>query len=445
MSQTKRKILFFIFLIAFFALAPYILLYASGYSLDWKHPLSGILIQKTGMAIVYSEPAGANIFLDGKKQKNFNISLTPSDNTVKTPAKLKNIMPGSYDLKIELPGYWPWTRRIKIFPGQITHVLDIVLYKKNLPILISKSQSQETYPSNDRKKVVINTELVELKNETSEKISSSSVPTIWSSDGTKIISGTNIINLKDRNKSVLLEKIIGPEISNIKWLNNNEISYIYKNKLGRFDIDRQNDSTLIDNDDFLDYLPQDNNIIIAVRRGFSAKLKVYSLSSKKIEKEVDLPPSDGYIFLPGEGKTINLYDQKYKILYLVDVENQTNPLLEAINNGKYFQWFNKETLFFANDSEIWLLDLKNNNRRLLLRWSQPLKGILKTDKDNYVIFYTENDLNILTWDKGDEKLQVTELLKLEKIASPFASDNYEALYFFGKIGSQEGLYKLGLK
>lgn len=445
MSQIKRKILFFVFLLAFFALVPYILLYASGYSLDLRHPFSGVLIQKTGMAIVYSEPAGAEIFLNGKRQKNFNISLTPNNNNVKTPAKLKNIMPGSYDLSIELPGYWPWTRHIKVYSGQITHVLDVVLYKKNLPMLIAKSSAEKLFPSQDKKKVIIGTELIDLKSEISEMIASSSATASWSNDGSKVIFGQKILNLKNSNKNLSLDKVIGPEISDIKWVSNDKISYIYKNNLGLFDINEQNNTVILENEDFLDYLPQGNNIVVAVRRGFSAKLKIYSLLDKKIKKEVDLPPSDGYTFLNSNDKTINLYDEKYKILYLVDAENQVNPLLEAINNSKYFQWFDKDILFFANDYEIWLLDMKSNSRRLLLRWSHPLNGILTTSKDNYIIFHTENDISLLTWDKGDEKLQVTELLKLEKVSSPFISENNEMLYFFGKIGNQEGLYKLNLK
>jgi hypothetical protein len=89
--------------------------------------------------------------------------------------------------------------------------------------------------------------------------------------------------------------------------------------------------------------------------------------------------------------------------------------------------------------------METNTRRLLLRCSEPLKGIIKTKDDNYLFFYTENSLKILTWDKGDEKLQVTEFLKLEKIQSPFLNENESIMYFSGKIGNQEGLYKLNLK
>ncbi len=449
MTKIKRKILFFIFLTAFFVLTPYILLYASGYQFDWRRPFSPLMIQKTGMAIVYSEPSGASIYLNDKKQKDLSLSLNfGHDNSLKTPVKMKNLLPGSYDLRVELPGYWPWTRRITIHPGQITHVLDINLFRKDLPVLIAKSSVGDIYPSPNHKKALLeNGDLIDLKTESVEMKLASSTPASWSSDGNRIIGGGEAINLKDRTKDVSLKNVIGPDISNPKWLygDSGQIAYIYNEGLNRFDLDKKTDYVIDDNEEILDHASRNGEVVYVAKNGFSAKLKIYSLSEKKISQEIDLPPSDGYTFLDNGNSLVNLYDSKYKILYLIDPSSQITPLVEIVNNAKYFEWFDDKTLFFANDSEIWLLDLKSDSRRLLLRWSEPLKGIVKTKSDNYLLFHTDNSLKVLTWDKGDEKLQVTEILKLEKIASPFFSENENSIYFSGKIGNQEGLYKLNLK
>jgi len=447
MTKIKRKILFFLFIGAFLVITPYVILYASGYQIDWHRPFSPLMVQKTGMTIIYSEPQGADIFLNGKKQKSPGISLLSDKNTIKTPAKIKNLLPGSYDLKVEMAGYWPWERRITVYPGQITHVLDINLFRKELPILVVKSSGDRAFPSPNLKKAIIGDELFDLKNESSETIPTSSERTIWSADNSKVIIGGQILDLKDKDRELRLEKLIGADINDIKWADNNsnELFYEYRDSLNLFDLNRRISSVIAEKEDILDYLPKGDRIFYAVKSGFSAKLKSYSLNNKKVEKEIDLPPSDGYTFLKDGNGLINLYDAKYRILYLIDPDSQINPLLEAINNAKYFQWLGPKKLFFANDSEIWMMDLENDSRRLLLRWSEPLKGILKTKSDNYVFFYTENSLRVLTWDKGDEKLQVTEFLKLEKISYPFLSENENTLYFTGKIGNQEGLYKLNIK
>lgn len=449
LSIIKRKALFFLFITAFCVLTPYIILYASGYQLDWKHPFSPLMVQKTGMTIVYSEPSGANIYLNEKKQKYLNLSLFRKDTSLKTPTKIKNLLPGSYDLRVEMPGYWSWSRRINVYSGQITHVLDVELFRKDLPILVANGVTENLYPSPNLKKILINNgaTLLDLKTEESEKITASSASAIWSDDSSKFILGQEIINPKDKNKDLSLEKIIGSQISNLKWAtgNSNEVFYSYKKTLNNFKLDNKTNTIIADNEDILDYLPEKNDVFYIAQNGFSAKLKIYSLADKKIKKEIELPPSDGYVFLKNENGLLNLYDSKYKISYLVDPSSADKPLIEIINDAKYFQWFNDKTLFYANDSEIWLLNMETQNRRLLLRWSEPLKGIIKTKNDNYVFFYTDNSLKVLSWDKGDEKLQVTEFLKLEKIQSPFLNENESTLYFSGKIGNQEGLYKLNLK
>lgn len=430
-------------------LTPYVILYASGYQMDWRHPFSPTMIQKTGMAIVYSEPSGAFIFLNDKKQKTLNFSLNQKNSVIKTPAKIKNLLPGSYELKVDLPGYWAWSRRIIIYPGQITHILDIDLFRKDLPMLVINAPMADLYPAPNLKKVLIGQEnlLLDLKSEVGEKITAPSGSATWSDDSSKMVLGGQVINLKDQSKNFSIDKNIGGQISNLKWSgsNSNELFYQYKKTLNHFDLDKKINSVIAENEEILDYSSKGNNLFYIARSGFSAKLKNYSLSDKKIKREIELPPSDGYSFSSSRNDLLNVYDSKYKILYLIDPSSPINPLLEIVNDAKYFQWFDEQTLFYANDSEIWLLNMKDNSRRLLLRWSEPLKGILKTKKDNYLFFYTDDGLKILTWDKGDEKLQVTELLKLEKINQPFFSENENILYFLGKIGNQEGFYKLAIK
>jgi hypothetical protein len=448
MHKIKRKILFFLFVAAFLLITPYIILYASGYQIDWGHLFSPLMVQKTGMVIVYSEPAGANIFLNEKKQKSSGLSILPTDNNLKTPAKIKNLLPGSYELKIEMPGYWSWSRRISVNPGQITHVLDVNLFRRELPILIASTPLGEIYPSPSFKKILIGgNNLIDLKSELSENLTASSGLVLWSEDSGKIIIGERIINLKDRSKDIFLSKVIGTKISNLKWAekNSEQIFYRHKNSLNAFNISQESVSTIVESEDILDYLSKGDGLFYISKNGFSATLKEYSISKKVVKKEINLPPSEGYMFLAGEGKFLNLYDSKYKILYIIDTDSQSSPLLETVSGAKHFQWLDEKKLLFANDSEIWMLDTSDNSRRLLLRWSEQLKGIVKTQNDNYIFFYTEDSLKALTWDKGDEKIQVTELLKLEAINSLFLSDNKNFLYFSGKTGNQEGLYKLNIK
>ena len=124
MTIGLRRIIFYSFCLIYFIITPVIILYASGYEIDWRHLFTPLAIQKTGMIMIESSPAGANIYLNGQEKEPltglFLEKLFPKkDEAFKTPAKIKNLLPGSYNLRVEMPGYWPWERRIAINPGKL--------------------------------------------------------------------------------------------------------------------------------------------------------------------------------------------------------------------------------------------------------------------------------------------------------------------------------------
>lgn len=451
MTSLRRKILFYIFILAFIVITPNVVLYSAGYKIDLRHPFTPLMVQKTGMTIIQSEPAGAKIFLNDRAQKKSSLLFLKEENLVKTPAKIKDLLPGSYDLRVEADGYWPWNRRIKIYPGEITHVLDIKLFKKNLPSLITAAAfDQKTSLSPNKKKVFLPQDglLIDLKTEISEKIASATPNNqnvSWSADSAKLMAGNKEISYtKTPIQSIDLEKMIGAGISNIKWSasKNDEIFYQYKNSVSRFNLASRANETLTGTEKILDYLAKEKEILYVMRDPDKPRLKIYSITDKKTTKEMGLPISEDYRFLNPENKLINLYDAQYRILYLIDPSPLSSaPLVETIKDVRNAEWITEQKLVYATDFEVWLLDLEKKDRRLLVRWSEPIKGIAKTKAENYLIYTTEKSINVVTWNINDE-IQNTELIKMDKIGSPAFNENERTLYFMGQIGSQEGLYKL---
>jgi tricorn protease-like protein len=169
------------------------------------------------------------------------------------------------------------------------------------------------------------------------------------------------------------------------------------------------------------------------------------LQDKKIVKEIDLPASDGYQLINPGAKLLNLYDQKYETLYLFDPSaTAANPLLETIDSVKKTEWINDKELVWANDYEIWVLDLDKNENKLITRWSLPITSIIKTKAVNYILYTTEKNINVITWTPADE-IQVTELTSFDSITSPIFDDNEKNLYFTAKSGDSEGLYRLNIQ
>jgi hypothetical protein len=457
MNLTLRRIIFFSFCLLFLIISPLVILYASGYEIDFQHLFTPLAVQKTGMTIIHSDPPGADIYLNNKEvqrfSNNFLVKAIPSEeNAIKTPAIIKDLTPGTYDLKVEIPDYWPWERQITIFPGKITHILDINLFRKTSAEIITKLVSQQIFLSPNNKKIFLPAQgkLLDIKTQALENISpaisATSTNISWSADSNRLAINKDLINLKDSNKNLALDKIIGSGITNLKWNNElDKIYYQYKNSINVFDLNSQTNQVIITKNNILDYEVVNKNLYYVALDGINAQLYFYSPADKKIVKQINLPSSNGYQLINPGSKLINLYDQKYQTLYLIDptIAN-TNPITETINSVKKTQWISDTELIWANDYEIWALDLSKNENKLITRWSLPITSIIKTKAANYILYSTAKTINVITWTASDD-IQVTELANFDSITSPVYNDAEKSLYFTAKNGNDEGLYKLNIQ
>jgi len=92
-----------------------LLFYAQGYRLNLKD----MSVIKTGILVLESLPAQANVFVDGKILKT------------KTPIG-QSLHPGSYNVSVEKDGYMPWYKKVAVQPEFISSFNDIVLFKKEV-------------------------------------------------------------------------------------------------------------------------------------------------------------------------------------------------------------------------------------------------------------------------------------------------------------------------
>jgi len=108
-------------LIAFIALflitAPVVVLYTAGYRWNEKK----VRIEKVGLIFLRSRPSYAEIYLDGK--------LRPE----RTPARLRNLLPSDYDVKVAKKGYSVWEKTLPVGSALTTFAEGIVLWKQNAP------------------------------------------------------------------------------------------------------------------------------------------------------------------------------------------------------------------------------------------------------------------------------------------------------------------------
>jgi hypothetical protein len=439
MTLKVRRILSSIFIILFLTITPAIMLYAAGYRLG----KNGLSIQRTGMFIIDSKPKGAKILIDGKLQKTWSISMFNESKNITTPAKIKNLLPGEYELKIEIDGYWSWQKKLTINPGASTFAENIYLFKNDLPIQVAPADMESIHLSpNKNQAVIFSNDLITFLNLTDESQKTikrnnlTEKNILWSEDQNKIIINNYLYNLADLASVIDLKKIT-PNSFNYKWNGN---TLYYQDKSSIYQLEPSNlAKKIVSNKIFNDYLIKNNYLYLIIKTNQTINLEVVDITTNKNIKSINLPASGNYSFINAEQNLLNLYDNNHKTLYLIDPMSAYEPLVEIINNVKTTHWNDSSNLLYTNDFEIWLYNLDTKNKTLITRISDTINNAVLHPSKDYIIYSTDKTIDTIELDERGKK-NITELIKFDSINS-FILINADTIYFPGKIGNSKGLYK----
>jgi hypothetical protein len=111
-DQKIRAVLFYLCVAVFFTGLPMILSSALGYKFN-PHTFK---FTKTGLISIKTQPQGADVYLDGRLMDQ------------KTPATINELLPGSYNIKIELKRHYPWSTFVNIEPRKVSRFEKIILF-----------------------------------------------------------------------------------------------------------------------------------------------------------------------------------------------------------------------------------------------------------------------------------------------------------------------------
>ena len=106
-----RRILFLLFATAYLVSCPLMVLYALGYSFQ---PGRRDFVQ-TGLIDLTTTPPGASVYLGNRRY------------TRTTPTMLRDLLPGTYAVKLTLKGYRPWGQTVVVEPEKATAFERILL------------------------------------------------------------------------------------------------------------------------------------------------------------------------------------------------------------------------------------------------------------------------------------------------------------------------------
>jgi len=111
-EQRVRAVLYYSSLLIFFLGLPFILSFALGY----KFNRSTMKFTQTGLIYIRTQPPGAAIYINDKLIND------------KTPMAIRELLPGSYRVRVELSNYYPWSGEIEVGARKAAFLEKIILF-----------------------------------------------------------------------------------------------------------------------------------------------------------------------------------------------------------------------------------------------------------------------------------------------------------------------------
>jgi len=448
MSQKFRKILYLTFVLLFFIITPIVVGYAAGYKLSFS-PTRPLQFQKTGMLILDTSPTGAKIYINDKIQQSITnkylsaTGLFSNTNVITTPTKLRNLLPGEYDVRMEKDGYWSWGKKLTVKSGESTFAEDVFLFKNDAPLKIydkptkifsSPNNNYLAFPSGN-KLGILKIKNDEIKYFNTEKEIKSLA---WSGDSLKILTDEEIFFLENLEKIKI--NIPSSTPKNLKWSpDDNSLLFFQKdNTILSYNILTEESKNIISQNNILDYYITENSYYLVTNEPTGVKLFIYS-SSKELLASIGLNKSNRFSFVDNPSDLIGIHDLENSRLYLINQNNfQPKDVIEGVKN---ISWIDKKSLIYSTDYEIWIDDLENGEKSLVTRISQPIKDVFWHTSNNYIIYASEKGLYAIELDKR-EKRTFSELLRTDSLENSFLNKKGDTLYFAAKFNNDDGLYKL---
>lgn len=458
MSKKLRDALLIIFIVLFVFITIITSLYASGFKFNLTWPLKfNRLLQKTGMLAIATKPSRAIIYLDEKPQQDLSFNPWKND-YLTTPSKVKNVLPGKYDLTLELEGYWPYQQTVEIRSGETTFVEDVILFKASSPLLVRASAETNLLISPDNRYLYTQAtqEIINLKTDTARSLINPAdtvvndikitavnrqlfAPGKWLKNNKFFKAGYLYDPLKPENDNNYTS-IIGSDVFNWRFdETSGTLYYQTANSINQFAISNQANTLILAGENYLNYQPQ-GEYIFTISKDQPVKLSGYLLRTLSEANTWILPTSGDYVLTDDVADYLSVYDNKNHSLYLFNSSDiSAGPI--TINNIKSWIVLNNDALLYINDFEIYIFDLNTERSELITRRSELLADIIWNANGNYLIFSGQNTINVFDF----KNRTTTNLVSANKVASPVLDERNKNLYFWASIDDQEGVYKISLQ
>lgn len=310
-EQKIRGVLFYLSVAVFLTGLPLILSFSLGYKFNPRT----LKFTKTGIISIKTQPPGASIYLNGKLLDTL------------TPATINELLPGSYSLKLELAGHYPWLSQISVEPRKVTRFEKIILFS-NLPNIKQLNQDKVSFFWLDKEG-----RRIYYFNRENNILYKSDL------DGERF---EEIGSFPDEFSSVPKEFKVSPDRQKAAIFNAHQISVFYLNSQGAvsyakapltFNLpDRQVNNVFWHSDSYHLILVTDRNVEVAEIEGKSRPVSLVNLNRKNAGFFYNADEDTLYFRDAQKGADGNFYDNVYK-LELSNKENILGDLIKLRQNA----------------------------------------------------------------------------------------------------------------
>lgn len=397
------------------------------YTAGWSYNFKKNKFEKTGSLLINTETKDAVLYLNGEARRGNEF-------------RIKNLLPGEYDIKIASPGYFDWQKKLPVQSELATFAKDIRLFRRNLPIEILNRKIIRAYGAPDKNKILYaSAAAVSIfyadKNEWKDTgIKQEPMDISWSPDSEKFAvrtpSGYKIYDAggKDTTPDFLKNKIY-----NLRWGESGTELYaessggIYKINLLFKTASKIHNAAK--NNDFI--VAADNLYIIRGPKLFQINLMDLKVTEAPLER------NNYKIKSIADNRLHLLSPSGYLEIFNLPLHAASSPLLTV--GAKDFDILGDNLLYYS-DFELWTHNLSSGEKELITRIGAEIKKSRWLPGASHILFLTDNQLRIIELDRRDKR-QIWELLKFDAIDDFILTKKYN-IFFTGRVNKTLGIYKL---
>jgi len=451
MSLKHRRLVLLLFLAVFVITAPAVILATKGYRYNWKKGR----LEKTGVLRMDSRPEGAAIRLNGELYAE------------RTPASIFRLLPQDYEISLEKPGYFAWTKKLEVWSGATTFAEKVALIRNSYPRLIEERPTRQIV-FDDRRKLSAEvgdaagwTELAVADRSKGRRTTLArfdpghfvAIDLSWSPDGNRILfqgrshDGQDEIVIYPADGTEPLVLVGGgtglAAAASARWSEDGS-RVLLATRSGIFAANAQTGKTTLLGDaaSYADVIGSGGLLYLLRTEAAAAILLEVKTGQEASPGSIIELQSGTYRFLDGAGRWLVLKDIGRNKINLIDLENKSafGPF-----DAEHIRWERPGggRLLLWNEFEISIFDPGTGRREVVTRLGTRLNDCLWHPGGQNIIYATAGGIKTIEID-GRDMRNVHDLSPLGDCDFLNVDASGKLLWYLGNAGDRRGLYEQDL-